>query len=84
MGRRKRIRKERAARRRGRSDAAVLLAAARFFADQKERSDVREAIEAADLPEGVKMFVGFLVDPLGAAQVLFVKSLDQKRAEQRG
>lgn len=58
--------------------------AAIFLADQRERSELRAAIDKMDLPNGVKMFVGLLVDPCGAACDLAVAELNRTSDVQRG
>ena len=78
MSRAKRSRKTRSTNRRARRYERILGNSAVAFKELQERQRLRKAIEQRDdLPDGVKLAIGFIVDPVGATASYLSKYLEK-------
>lgn len=77
MGRAKKIRKARSERRRARRFDQNLKRAHAIIAEHREHAEARKAIEASDMPDGLKKLLGILVDPAGSAHEMVVEHVTE-------
>lgn len=70
MSRAKKRRRDRSKKRRAKRVEKMAVRIRALSDEMRARSKARQAVDASDMPEGLKMWLGVLVDPAGAAQKL--------------